>query len=79
MLLQEAVRQQDNGEIVMHTHAMAGMAAEYGLAVLEARLRAVMRGAREAPDAVGALVDGLDFDMARTAAALHELFQIEMA
>ena len=50
ILLLEAVRQQVPEQIVAHAHAMAGMAAEYGMATLEARLRALMQTMGRTPN-----------------------------
>ena len=41
--LRDAVQRQTGDEIYAHAHAMAGMAAGYGMAALEARLRALLR------------------------------------
>ena len=57
---------------------MAGMAAEYGLATLEARLRALMQAMGRAPNSADALADGLEADLFRAAAAMRETFHIEM-
>ncbi|MEJ0017067.1 MAG: PAS-domain containing protein [Acetobacteraceae bacterium] len=76
--LLEAVRRQDTKAIVTHAHAMAGMAAEYGMSALEARLRVLMRLDREPPDAVVALVATLEDDVALATAALRETLHIEM-
>jgi hypothetical protein len=76
--LLEAVRQQASDQIVAHAHAMAGMAAEYGLAALEARLRALIRTMGRAPNAAGVLADGLEVELFRAAAAMREAFHIEM-
>ncbi len=78
ILLLEAVRQQVPEQIVAHAHAMAGMAAEYGLAALEARLRALMRSMGRPPNAVGVLADGLQAELFRATDAMREAFHIEM-
>ena len=77
-LLLEAVRQQASDQIVAHAHAMAGMSAEYGLAALEARLRALMRAMGRTPNSAGVLADGLEAELFRAAAAMREAFHIEM-
>jgi HPt (histidine-containing phosphotransfer) domain-containing protein len=64
--------------IAAQAHAMVGMAAGYGMAALEARLRRVMDAAREGdidPNEVAAV----ESDLAHTAAALREALQNEMA
>lgn len=77
-VLLEAVRQQASEQIVAHAHAMAGMSAEYGMAALEVRLRALMRIMAQAPSSVGVLADGLETELVRAAAAMREAFHIEM-
>ena len=77
-LLLDAVRQQASDQIVAHAHAMAGMSAEYGMAALEARLRALMRAMGRTPNSADALADGLETELFRAAAALREAFHIEM-
>jgi hypothetical protein len=57
---------------------MVGMAAGYGMAALEARLRRVMDAAREG-DVDPTEVAAVESDLARTAAALREALQNEMA
>ena len=77
-LLLEAVRQQASDQIVAHAHAMAGMSAEYGMAALEARLRALMQSMGRTPNSADVLADGLEADLFRAAAAMREAFHIEM-
>ena len=72
------MRQQASDQIVAHAHAMAGMSAEYGLAALEARLRALMRTMGRTPNSAGVLADGLEAELFRAAAAMREAFHIEM-
>lgn len=76
--LRESVGQRDVEQIVMHAHAMAGMAAEYGMASLEARLRDLMRVARQAPNDAAGLADAIEDELQRAAAALREIFHIEL-
>ena len=57
---------------------MAGMSAEYGMATLEARLRALLRTVGRTPNSADALADGLETELFRAAAALREAVQIEM-
>jgi hypothetical protein len=56
---------------------MAGMAAEYGMASLEARLREFMR-AGQTPEFGPRLFDAVAADLRRTAVALREAFGIEL-
>jgi hypothetical protein len=56
---------------------MAGMSGEYGMAELEARLRALMRAVQQAPDAVGPLAADLNDTLLRTASALRESLRAE--
>ena len=72
------MRQQASDQIVAHAHAMAGMAAEYGMAALEARLRALMQTMGRTPNSAGVLADGLEVELFRAAAAMREAFHIEM-
>src|SRR5271166_2656381 len=78
MLLLEAVQEQAADQIVAHAHAMAGMAAEYGMAMLETRLRALMQAMRQTPESAGALTEDLEAELFRAATALREAFHIEM-
>jgi HPt (histidine-containing phosphotransfer) domain-containing protein len=77
--LRDALGSGDADAIVEVAHAMAGVAGGYGMAALEARLRAVMtavRGVRPA-DAV-TVAEALETDLAQAAAALRESLRIEM-
>ena len=76
--LQEALQQEGPQPIVAQAHAMAGMAAEYGMAVLENRLRALLRAVTDEPGAVAAIGEELDAEMVRAANALREALHIEM-
>ena len=77
-LLQDALRQGAADAIFAQAHAMAGMAAEYGMAALEIRLRTLMRALRDQPDAAAAIGEELEADVARAAEALREALRIEM-
>ena len=57
---------------------MAGMSAEYGMAALEVRLRALMRTMGRTPNSAGVLADGLEAELVRATAAMREAFHIEM-
>jgi signal transduction histidine kinase/DNA-binding response OmpR family regulator len=76
--LQETVRQSEPQPIIAQAHAMAGIAAEYGMAALEMRLRALLRAASDEPDAAGAISDALEAEMVRAADAMREALRIEM-
>jgi signal transduction histidine kinase/DNA-binding response OmpR family regulator len=77
-LLMEAVRQKAADEVVTHAHAMAGMAAEYGMATLEARLRTLLEVVRQTPEAAGPLSEELEAELFRAATALRQTFHIEL-
>jgi signal transduction histidine kinase/CheY-like chemotaxis protein len=79
ILLLEAVRQQVPEQIVAHAHAMAGMAAEYGMATLAAKLGALMQTMGRTPNSASVLADGLEVELFRATAAMREAFDIEMA
>ena len=63
------------GAVAAHAHALVGMAAGYGMAALEARLRAIMAAAREGDlTPLGpAVVAALEADFTEAARALREL------
>jgi len=67
------------GEAVLaQAHAMMGMAAGYGMAALEVRLRALMEAARSGDSkAEAGLAAALDADLARAGAALRSALAIE--
>ncbi|MBV9251795.1 MAG: PAS-domain containing protein [Acetobacteraceae bacterium] len=75
--LRRAILSGAMADVASHSHAMVGMAAGYGMAALEARLRAMMRAGTD-PAAISALADALDADVAQTEAALRQTFEIEM-
>lgn len=77
--LRQALEQQERGDVRAIAHAMAGMAAEYGMAALEMRLRGLMQLAAEADHVPADLAPEVEADMTRAAAALREAFHIEMA
>ncbi len=77
--LRDALGAGDAHEIVEVAHAMAGVAGGYGMAALEARLRAVMNAVRgEGPVDAVAAAETLEADLARAATALRESLRIEM-
>lgn len=76
--LRAAVRRQAGGEIYAEIYAMAGMAAGYGMAALEARLRASMQLGREDAGYAATLVDELEVEIVSAGTALRDALQIEM-
>lgn len=76
--LQQAVRQGERQPIIAQAHAMAGMAAEYGMASLEMRLRVLLHAVIDGPGAIGAVIDQLESEMERTGNAMREALHIEM-
>jgi signal transduction histidine kinase/DNA-binding NarL/FixJ family response regulator len=78
-LLRRALQEDTAEAATAQAHAMVGMAAGYGLAALEARLRALMQAARSADRvAAGGLADQLEDDLAHAAEALRQALQIEL-
>jgi hypothetical protein len=65
------------GAITAHAHAMVGMASGYGMAVLEARLRAILGAVRarrlDTIDGAAAVVES---DLTRAAAALRRTLRM---
>jgi signal transduction histidine kinase/DNA-binding NarL/FixJ family response regulator len=60
------------GAITAHTHAMVGMAAGYGMAVLEARLRAILTAVRARRlDTIDGAAEVVEADLTRAAGALR--------
>lgn len=77
--LRRSVEAGRRNEVVSEAHAMIGMAAGYGMAALEARLRALMAAARADEAAqVAVLASELDAELRMAATALHEALAIEM-
>ncbi len=77
-MLQAALRQDDVQQINAHAHAMAGMAAEYGMTALEARVRMLMQIVRDDPASAVAMSDDLEAEVSRAGVALREALNIEM-
>jgi CheY-like chemotaxis protein len=75
--LQEALRLDTREQAIADAHAMAGMAAEYGMAALESRVRMLMQLVHEEPAAASAIGDELEAEIARTATAMREALHIE--
>jgi len=77
-LLREAVEQMDHERVHSTAHAMAGMAAGYGMASLEARLRAVKQTACQEPNSLMTSVDDVAAELRRTVEALREALGTEL-
>lgn len=79
--LRSAILAGSPAAIAAHAHAMVGMAAGYGMAALEARLRAVMAAARDLDMArLGpAIVTSLESDFIEVARILREMLRAEVA
>jgi signal transduction histidine kinase/ActR/RegA family two-component response regulator len=77
--LRRAMQAGNGAEVAAQAHAMVGMAAGYGMAALEARLRALMLAARGTDAARAAvLAVELDAELSTAADALREALAIEM-
>lgn len=78
--LRRALVSGDGEAVVTEAHAMVGVAAGYGMAALERRLRALMEAAHGGDTKAAArLATALDADLTRAAAALRGTLAIEMA
>jgi signal transduction histidine kinase/CheY-like chemotaxis protein len=77
--LRDALGGGDAQAVLMAAHAMAGVAGSYGMAALEARLRAVMDAAHHRNSAAAMLLaEDLESDVAQAAAALRNSLHIEL-
>ncbi len=77
--LRRAMEGGSTEEVAAQAHAMVGMAAGYGMAALEARLRALMLAARGSDTArAAALAVELEGELNMAASALREALAIEM-
>ena len=77
--LRQALQAGDSAAAAGHAHAMVGMAAGYGMAALETRLRALMTAARGPNQgATTGLLEQLETDLAQSARALRDALQIEL-
>jgi signal transduction histidine kinase/DNA-binding NarL/FixJ family response regulator len=76
--LQQALRSDATEQAIADAHAMAGMAAEYGMAALESRVRMLMQLVREEPASAGAIADELEAEIVRTATAMRQALHSEM-
>jgi len=66
-----------SGAITAQTHAMVGMAGGYGMAVLEARLRAILTAVRaQRLDTIDGAADMVEADLTRAAAALRRTLRL---
>ena len=75
----DALASGDKRDIEAHAHAMAGLAASYGMAALDQRLRAVIDAARGGlPARVEATGDELEAELARAAPALRAALRAEL-
>jgi hypothetical protein len=76
--LREALRLEAMEQVIAHAHAIAGMAAEYGMAALETRVRVLMHLAHEDFASAAAMVKELEIEVLRGGAALREATHSEM-
>ena len=77
-VLRRAMQAGTGDEVAAQAHAMVGMAAGYGMAALEARLRALMLAARGSDTAhAAALAVELDAELSMAASALREALATE--
>ncbi len=73
--LRRALALEAIGAITAQTHAMVGMAGGYGMAVLEARLRAILTAVRgRRLDTIDGAAEVVEADLTRAAAALRRTF-----
>jgi CheY-like chemotaxis protein/HPt (histidine-containing phosphotransfer) domain-containing protein len=76
--LQQGLRRDAMEQAIAGAHAMAGMAAEYGMAALESRVRMLMQLMRAEPASARAIAAELEDEIVRTATAMREALQTEM-
>ena len=77
--LRHAMESGNSDEVAAQAHAMVGMTAGYGMAAMEARLRALMLAARSSDTTRAAvLAVELDAELSMAASALREALAIEM-
>ncbi len=75
----DALSAGDRQDIEAHAHAMAGLAASYGMAALDQRLRAVIDAARGGlPMRADVIGDELGAELARAAPALRAALRAEL-
>lgn len=76
--LRQAFGDRDVEQIITVSHTMAGVAGSYGMAALDAKMRAVMTAARQrGAEAAADIADDVEGDLARAAAALRDFLSIE--
>jgi two-component system, sensor histidine kinase and response regulator len=75
--LQQALRLDAGEQAIADAHAMAGMAAEYGMTALESRVRMLMQLMREEPASASAIAEELEAEIVRTATAMRDALHIE--
>jgi CheY-like chemotaxis protein len=75
--LQQALRLDARDQAIDAAHAMAGMAAEYGMAALESRVRMLMHLVHEEPASASVIGEELEAEILRTATAMREALHIE--
>ncbi len=78
--LRRAIAAGNPGAITAHAHAMVGMAAGYGMAALETRLRMILAAARDGDTITlsAAVVSEIEADLAEAARMLREISQTEV-
>jgi CheY-like chemotaxis protein len=79
-VLRQAVASGYPEAITAHAHAMVGMAAGYGMAALETRLRTILAAARDGDTLTlsGPVVDEVEADLAEARRMLREVSQVEI-
>jgi signal transduction histidine kinase/DNA-binding response OmpR family regulator len=78
LALQAALDQGEAEQVHAHAHAMAGMAAEYGMAALEMRMRALMQLAKLDRGSAIAAAEQVEAEVSRAGAALRAALQHEI-
>ena len=76
--LRQALSRDATEQAVADAHAMAGMAAEYGMAALESLVRMLMQLLAEEPASANAIAQDLEAEIVRTATAMRESLGSEM-
>jgi hypothetical protein len=78
--LRRAIAAGNPGAITAHAYAMVGMAAGYGMAALETRLRMTLAAARDGDTITlsAAVVSEIEADLAEAARMLREISQTEV-
>ena len=78
--LRRAITAGNPGAITAHAHAMVGMAAGYGMAALETRLRMILAAARDGDTLTlsAAAVNEVEADLAEAARMLREISLTEV-